>query len=330
MKFIGDNYFQHEPYTTVLQQMGIEVLYGAWYSKHIFEWIKENEEDIDFVYLNRPHITLKYIDFLKKNTNLKLIYYGHDLHFLRMSREYELTGDKKLKSDLEFWREKEFEIMKKADMSYYPSYIEEEAIHKVDASIPVKAITAYVFEQFREDIEYDFTHKKGILFVGGFNHGPNVDAVLWFAKEVYPKIREKADIPFYIVGSNAPEEITSLNGNGIVVKGFVSEEELCELYLTSKLVIVPLRYGAGVKGKVVEAIYYGAPIITTSVGAEGIPEAASVMEIEDDPDQFANKVVTMYDNHELLTKMAHATQDYIREYYSIDAAWKVIEEDFQN
>lgn len=329
VKFVGDNFYPHEPYTEVLQQMGVEVLYGPYYSKHIFDWFRENQEDIDFVYLNRPHITEKYIDFLKENTNIKLIYYGHDLHFLRMSREYELTKDEELKKDIDVWKKKEFDIMKKAAMSYYPSYIEEEAIHEIDPSIKVKAITAYVFEKFREDIRYDFTDKKGILFVGGFGHGPNVDAVLWFAKEVYPLIRAKADIPFYIVGSNATDEVKALEGNGITVKGFVSEEELCELYLNSKLVVVPLRYGAGVKGKVVEAIYYGTPIITTSVGAEGIPEADSVMRIENNPAEFAELVVTMYCDNDMLKEMVHATQDYIKKYFSIEAAWKVIEEDFQ-
>ena len=83
----------------------------------------------------------------------------------------------------------------------------------------------------------------------------------------------KLSVNFYIVGSKVTEEIKALEqpGNGIVVKGFVSEEELSELYRTCRLVVVPLRYGAGVKGKVVEAIYNGAPIVTTSVGSEGIP-----------------------------------------------------------
>lgn len=329
VKFVGDNFYPHEPYTEVLQQMGVEVLYGPYYAKHIFDWFKENQEDIDFVYLNRPHITEKYIDFLKNDTNIKLIYYGHDLHFLRMNREYELLGDEKLKNESEEWRKKEFAIMRKADMSYYPSNIEKDAIHAVDSSIQVKAITAYVFDRFRNDLNYDFQEKKGILFVGGFGHGPNVDAVMWFAKDVYPRIREAADIPFYIVGSNATDEIKALNGDGIIVKGFVSEQELAELYLNTKLVVVPLRYGAGVKGKVVEAIYYGAPVITTSVGAEGIPEADTVMKIEDNPEKFAKLVVSLYENNQMLKDMSHRTQEYIRQYFSMDAAWNIIKKDFE-
>ena len=152
-------------------------------------------------------------------------------------------------------------------MVYYPSCIEEEAIHEIDPTIPVKAITAYVYEKFLENYKYIPAERKGILFVGGFSHGPNIDAVEWFVDEIYSQIREKANIPFYIVGSNAPDDIKALDGDGIVFKGFVSDEELAKLYANCKIVVVPLRYGAGVKGKVVEAIYNGSPIITTSVGA---------------------------------------------------------------
>ena len=83
-------------------------------------------------------------------------------------------------------------------------------------------------------------------------------------------------------------------GSGIIVKGFVSEEELSELYDCCRLVVAPLRYGAGVKGKIIEAIYHGAPIVTTSIGAEGIPDAGSVMQIADTPDAFAGAVTELY------------------------------------
>ena len=68
---------------------------------------------------------------------------------------------------------------------YYPSYVEEEAIHAVDETIPVKAITAYVYEEFLQNLNKDFAKREGLLFVGGFAHPPNADAVLWFAKEVF-------------------------------------------------------------------------------------------------------------------------------------------------
>lgn len=330
VKFIGDNFYQDEPYCTALQQEGIEVLYGPWYAQNYKQWIIDNQDNIDFVYLNRPHITEKYIDFLREETDIKCIYYGHDLHFLRLKREYELSGDEKVLAESEEWRKKEFDIMRKSSINYYPSYIEVDEIHKIDKDIPAKAITAYVYEEFLDDMDVDFAKKEGLLFVGGFGHPPNADAVIWFVENVYPLIRQKQDIPFYIVGSNAPDKIKKLDGkNGIIVKGFVSEEELAELYNTCKIVVVPLRYGAGVKGKVVEALYNGTPMVSTTVGIEGIPEAETFMEVADEAETFASKVLSLYNDNDRLTETVQKYQSYVKENNSIDAVWNIIKEDFQ-
>ena len=328
IKFLGDNFAQMEPYTSVLEQMGVEVLYGPWYSDHIYEWIENNKEHIDFAYLNRPHISVKYIDFLNEKTDIKIIYYGHDLHFLRTAREAETTGNMELLGESEAWKYKELSVMKKASVSYYPSEVEEKAIHEIDPSVHVKAITAYVFDKFIENYSYDAKDREGILFVGGFSHHPNIDGVKWFVENVYNLIRDKQNIPFYIVGSNAPDEIKALDGNGIVFKGFVSDEELSDIYKKCKMVVVPLRYGAGVKGKVIEAIYNGIPIVTTSVGAEGIKNVEDVVCVEDEPKQFAEKVLELYNDDEQLEGMGNKSQQFVKEYFSTDAVWKIIEEDF--
>lgn len=127
------------------------------------------------------------------------------------------------------------------------------------------------------------------------------------------------------------DEIKALEqpGNGIIIKGFVSEEELAHLYGVCKLVVVPLRYGAGVKGKVIEALYYGAPVVATSIGAEGISGAEDVMAVWDTPREFADAVIRLYQDDEACGEMSRKTQVYIREHHSVDAAWSVVEEDFR-
>lgn len=335
VKFLGDNFMNEEPYTTELQQMGIEVLYGPEYQVKIWDWLRDHGDDIDVAYLNRPHIASKYIDYILDNTDMKVIYYGHDLHFLRESREYQITGDLRTKEDAEYWKSVELTLMSKAAVSYYPSCIERDAVREIDSTINVKDITAYVFDEFKSDIQEDFAKRRDLLFVGGFAHPPNADAVLWFAREIYPLIRSQMDalgeIPpqFIIVGSRVTEEIIALQqpDSGIVVKGFVSEEELAQLYSACKVVVVPLRYGAGVKGKVVEAIYNGAPVVTTSIGAEGIPQLDEVLLVENEPEAFANTVVQLYQDDDACRRMCQKTQSYIRRHFSIDAAWKTIEED---
>lgn len=326
VKFIGDNYYKHEPYTTVLNQMGIEVLHGPWYAQHIFEWLEDNEEDIDYIFMNRPHITEKYIDFVKEKMHAKIIYYGHDLHFLRLTREYEMTGDEYKRMEAVKLKKSEFEIFNKADVIYYPSYVEVDMIHSVNPDLYAKAIVPYVFDTFT-DYNRKSSENLGILFVGGFAHAPNVDAVEWFIKEIYPTIREK-NIPFIIAGSHPPDSIVNLADDMINVKGYVSDEELHKLYHTCKMVVVPLRYGAGIKGKVVEAIYQGIPVVTTSVGAEGIEKAESILAIEDDAQLFADKVIELYSDDEKLDIISGKMQEYIKKYNSVEAAWNIISEDF--
>lgn len=345
VKFIGDNFLNEEPYSSALRQMGVEILYGVWYENNILEWLKKNSRHIDVCYLNRPHITVKYIDFLKKETDIKCIFYGHDLHFMRLAREYELTGDVDKLRESNYWKSVEFSVMQEADMVYYPSETEIDAIHKIHPEIPAKAITAYLWDEFEDPEESitDYERRKDILFVGGFKHPPNADAVKWFVKDIFPEIRRALpEVKFLVAGSGADEDILSLStpDNGVEVLGFVSDERLKELYDTTRVVAVPLRYGAGVKGKIVEALYNHAVVVTTSVGSEGIPEAEKAMIITDrDPDRiyersdevaksFAKAVIDTYKNTALLKKMSLDTAGFIKKHYSLDSAWSVVEEDF--
>ncbi|RHP35000.1 glycosyltransferase [Lachnotalea sp. AF33-28] len=330
VKFFGDDCLHAEPYTGTLEQMGVEILYGDWYRANILEWIRQNRTYIDFIYINRPHIAVKYIDFIREYTRIKVIFYGHDLHFLREMREYEVTGDPAHKKESEFMKGQELELMRKADMTYYPSCVERDVIRKIDRKIPVKAIGLYMYESFKESLNLDFKNRRGMLFVGGFAHRPNADAVLWFVKEIYPAVRTQlGDVPFYVVGSKVPDEIRALEGGGVVIKGFVSEEELEALYAACRITVVPLRFGAGVKGKVLESLYNGMPTVTTAIGAEGIEDVEEVLEIADTAEEFARVTAELYRDEERLRKMAMGTQEYMKAHFSMDAVWANIAEDFQ-
>lgn len=190
VKFIGDNFYQSEPYTTTLQQLGVEVLYGPYYAQYWQEWIKENSKSFDYIFLNRPHISIKYIDFVKENTNAKVIYYGHDLTFLRLAREAETIGEKDFLDESKKWKKIEFSLMKKADMAYYPSEVEIDIIHDYDKKINAKAIPLYLFDDIA-NADYSANNREDLIFVGGFAHRPNIDAVEWMAKEIMPLLRKK-------------------------------------------------------------------------------------------------------------------------------------------
>ena len=329
VKFIGDNFYQHEPYTSVLQQMGIEVLYGNHYYNNWKTWLRENCEHIDVIYLMRPHITEVYIDFINALPHKpRTIYFGHDLHYLRLERQAELSQDPEVRAEAESWHKKEFELFDKVDLIYYPSEIEVQEIHRERPDLPVKAIPLYAYENF-SDHDVDFSTRKGILFVGGFNHPPNADGLTWFVESVLPLvIAETPDICLHVVGSNMPDDIAELEGHHVQVHGFLTDEELDDLYRSVRLSIVPLRFGAGIKGKVLEAMDYGVPVVTTHVGAEGIPDAQDCLLIEEEADHMAATINRVYADDSILANYSDRARNVVQNSFSTQAVLRVIADDF--
>lgn len=315
VKFIGDNYFKHEPYTTRLQQMGVEVLYGDWYYLNWQTWISENGKYFDYVYLNRPHITEKYIDFIKLNTKAKIVYFGHDLHFLREKRQFDLENRPELLESSKKWKQLEFDIFNKSDVIFTVSCDEKDIINKELPHACVENIPLYFYNNPSKKIN-SFKNRSNLLFVGGFSHAPNVDGLLWFFDNVWKKIEaQNSIIKLIVVGSNMPKSILDLNSDRIVIKGYLSDEELDELYKTVKISIIPLRYGAGVKGKTVESIYRAIPIVSTSIGIEGMLDIKSIIKPCDNPNDFAKKILSIYNNENELVKESEQLSIYANKYF---------------
>lgn len=330
VKFMGDNFTLNSPYGEALEQAGIEVIYGNDVQANLWEYLSENKRNIDYVFLNRPHVAVKYIDFIRQNMYAKIIYYGHDLHYMRLQREYDLMGDDKILDEFRYYRSIEYSLLYKADISYYPSYKEIEEIKKVDDTLRVKAINAYMFDE-KEIIHRDFSKTKDILFVGGFSHDPNVDAIKWLHESIMPRVKARnKDINLVVVGSNPTDEVVNICNDGkYELKGFVSDEELIKLYNDTRIVVAPLRFGAGIKGKIIEAMANGAAIITTECGAEGIIDASYFIKICDDAADFAGQILKLYDDFDELKNLSLETQKVINRKFTTDAAWNIIKEDFE-
>lgn len=325
--FIGDNFYKHEPYTSELEQLGIEVLYGNWYATNVKNWIINHSKYIDYVYLNRPHISIKYIDTIKKYTSAKVIYFGHDLHYLREERNYQISGNAELLKSSESWKKLEFELFNKADIIHVVGSYEKEIIESQFPNKTVRNIPLYIFEDTKIETA-GFEERTGLLFVGGFNHKPNYDAMIWFVNHIFPSVLEELpSTKLYIVGSNPPDDIVRLNSEHIVVTGFVTDEELNKYYSSCRVVVVPLRYGAGVKGKVVEALYHQVPIITTSIGAEGLTDIHELAKITDDEREFVNMIIQLYQDKHEWEKVSQQSKRYIEQNFSVFSAIKQIEKD---
>lgn len=328
--FIGDNFFKHEPYTTELNQMGIEVLYGNYYYNNWQNWLKYNGHYFDYVYLQRPHISVKYMDLVKKYTRAKVFYFAHDLHHVREYREYELTKDITKLDSSRNWKKIEYELFEKADVGHVVGSYEQNIMQNAFPNKVIRNIPLYMYETILDDINKDFKQRKDLLYVGGFGHQPNIDAVLWFAKEIFPEVVKRyPDIKWHVVGGKVPKDITELASENIIIEGFVDDATLEKLYRECRMAVVPLRFGAGVKGKVVEAAYFQIPLITTSIGAEGLSTSEGAMRVEDDAMKMAELICNVYEDYEALYTMSENAKEFTKRYFLLEEAERIIRLDIE-
>jgi len=326
--FLPDNFNKREPYTSTLQQMGIEVLYGNWYAGNWARWWRENQKYFGVVYLHRPHISKRYIDELRRARHVKIIYFGHDLHYLRLKRQYQITADASLRQEVEKWRKLEHEIIDKSDVVYYPANYEVNEVCKQFPNKTVRAIPLNIFEPVPETVP-GFAERSGLFFIGGFRHPPNLDGVRWLVEKVLPHIlKEIPSVRIVVAGSRMPKEVLGLADKNIIVRGSVSEQELEVLYAQTRVAVVPLRFGAGVKGKVLEAMRYRVPVVTTSIGAEGLPEPVNYLEIADDAEGFAQRVIDVYNDASKWKTLSDRGSKAIQQHFSREQALKTVAEDF--
>lgn len=156
-----------------------------------------------------------------------------------------------------------------------------------------------------------------MMFLGGYRHPPNVDAVLYFVDQVWPLIRRKLpDAEFLVVGSHAPSELLNLDGrDGVRVVGFV--EHLAPVFECVRLSVAPIRYGAGIKGKVAMSFAYGVPVVATACAAEGmgLEEGREVI-VADVPEAMASAIIELYTHGERWRAMSAAGLEFVRRNYS--------------
>ena len=152
--------------------------------------------------------------------------------------------------------------------------------------------------------ESGYDQRADLCFIGSYQHPPNIDAAVYFIEEVLPLIKNAIpDIKFYSVGSNPPENLTALANEDVVITGFV--EDLDALMDKVRVAVAPLRYGAGIKGKIGTTLAAGLPCVATMIAAEGMEmKDGEEILIAEDPETFADAVVKIYRSRELWEKIS--------------------------
>ncbi|WP_136798312.1 glycosyltransferase [Desulfosediminicola ganghwensis] len=301
--FWPDNREYDKRYTLELQRLGVEVFFGdTTFEQFIIEYGKY----LDVVLLSRPYIAKNYIHLVKTNSNAITIFDTVDLHYLREERKAKLI--------VEQWKNLEFYLANETDATLVVSPTEKEILSQ-EEFIDKVHIVSNVHQL--QDCNNNFIDRTGLMFIGGFNHPPNEDGILWFVNAVLPLIKRKLPgIHLTIVGSNPSQELQNLQNQTIDVTGYV--EDVSTYFEDARVFVCPLRYGAGVKGKLGQSISYGLPVVTTSVGAEGMGLSHGVNAlIADQAEDFAQNVIELYTDANTWQKISNNSRKVIEENFSI-------------
>ena len=309
----GYNY--EEPYFSILTNMGIEILE----QRHIHSWIEENISFIDYILLSRPRVAQNFMIKSLKARGIKVLYYGHDLHHVRMTRESAYKENYN-PVKIEQMKKTEYTAISSSDIALYPSSFEKEYIENELKLNNAEVITPYLYNLNTMTKHNDFDNSRDIIFVGS-SHGPNLNGLLWFINDIFPLVvKQIPDIVLNIVGSSIAPEIKKIKSKNIKVVGYLSEEELNELYSKTKLSIAPLRYGAGIKGKIIDSLYHSTPVVTTPIGVEGIDDKYNLVKVSINEKDYAENIVELYSNKQKWDSLIPLYAKFIEENYSFDCA----------
>ena len=318
VKFLPVNLYRTPVYSDALENLGIEVLHDPW-TESLAVWISENGADVDEILVSRPEIAAKYLPILRQHCRAPIVFYGHDLHSARMRLEPGALQDSQRLEEAARMEALERNVWRLVDMVLYPSEEEAEAVRRMEPKANVRPIQAYALSAPKSRAE-TAPASSNIIFIGGFRHSPNVDAAVWLATEILPHIqRERADAKLIIAGSNPTRAVLALARPGVEVRGFVSDEELETIYAEARVALCPLRFGAGVKLKVVEAMHRGVPVVTTTVGAQGLPDLSALCDVADEAKSLAAATLRLLSDDRLWLERVSAQANYVRSRFSIES-----------
>ncbi|MFZ7096534.1 glycosyltransferase [Luteimonas dalianensis] len=312
--------------TERLQALGIE----AWYAPHMGglpAWLKAHGPRFSSVIASRHYVARGLLPLLRKHApQARLVFDSVDLHYLRERRAADLAGDARLQRTAMRTQALELDVMARSDVTLVVSPAERELLARDAPQVRVEVISN--LHQVA-GAGRPFEQRRDLVFVGGFRHPPNVDAVRWFVESVFARVRAALpDVRFHCIGGDLVPEIEALREHpGVLVHGYVPD--ITPYMDGCRIAIAPLRYGAGVKGKINLSMAHGQPVVATATAVEGmhLRHGHDVL-VADDADGFADAVIRLYGDATLWMELSIHGHENIRRHFSPDAARATVREVF--
>lgn len=299
------------PYFEELIGLGVEVLYAFPDRRGMKRELKARLPDVDIAWICRPQLNSEFEWIFKVNSRIKWIFDTIDLHYVRLAREAEIFRSNRLMKKSARFKKLELSIASKADLTL--TVTEDERRLLAAQGIRRVAVIPNIHESHHIGHYPDFTGREGLLFIGSYHHPPNVDAVKWLVEEIMPIVWQTLRIPVTLLGNAPGKEVKSLEGELVKVPGYV--QDIAPFFGSHRVFVAPLRYGAGMKGKIGESLAYRLPIVTTAIGAEGVGLTHQVdVLIADEKESFARQILNLYQNEGLWTELASRSENVLRGY----------------
>lgn len=312
----ADNMAKISPYTEALQALGVECIYYPFYWS-VEEYFRKNRMPVDVVYLHRFSNATKYAGMVRGHQpKAQLIYNVADLHYLRMEREAELTGSAEVAKRAATMRHDELTAVQAVDVTIVHSAVEKAVLAEVAPSGNVHVVP---WSYRLRPVQTPVTERSGVMFVGGYGHPPNVDAAKWLVNEIMPLVwRELPNLPVTLVGSKMPDEVKALGSSLVEALGYTPDVN--DVYERRLVSVAPLRYGAGVKGKVLEAFAAGIPCVMTTCAAEGVELSDDLQAlVGNDAEGLARRIIDLHNDLAACEQLSHAGLAMMASRYSAEA-----------
>jgi GT2 family glycosyltransferase/glycosyltransferase involved in cell wall biosynthesis len=315
--FVPDNLADIPPYGDELRKRGIEVVYHP-YTKKVRDYLIAHGLEFDAVVLSRCDFARKHIADIRLHApQSRVIFDTVDLHFLRTNREAEITNDPEVRQKAREKEQLEYDLIDQADETWVVSSVEQKLLREARPDKSIEIVPTIV------DVpgsNTPFLLRRDFLFIGGFQHTPNIDAVIFFLEKIHPLVKERlGDAKFYIIGDKAPPEVVALASDNVIITGLQSDVR--PFFESVKLSVAPLRYGAGIKGKINLSMGFGVPVVATSLAVEGMAliDHEDIL-IADEAEDFAQALIELYESEELWNRLSQNGIKKTRALYSVEAA----------
>ena len=320
--FIPDNMAWSGRYSRDLQRLGVRVIHAP-YATSAESYILEHGGEYDLFILSRAPVGGELFHTVRNEfPDTPIIFDTVDLHHLRMERQAELNSDPELAGEAHRMKKLELDVIQSADATILVSDFEEKYLRDEVGHFP-SVIIPLIYEEYER--VNGFADRTDIAFIGGYRHHPNIDAVRYLVDDIWPRFRAlETGARLHIIGSHMPPEFEEYSADDIIIVGFVED---LESYLDNiRLTVAPLRYGAGVKGKVGNSLRMGVPVVATRVAAEGMGliDGEHIL-VGNDSASLAEQMARAYSDANIWESLSQKAKNHVQASFGIDTARQKLE-----